>query len=439
MLGFKGKWFVSVMVVLLLFPIISTEDERVDAARLVTSGGERISPPLHDIVVIPDYMISEQIADTSQAEIKVSIIPLSDKKPLVGVEMTIASLNLLKNSTKSLNITSDKVNVVVPNQVLKGYDIDPLLIDSITFVLGMKKSTDISGAVSALYDFSVVRNVELSNVGSWPTQKPWGYPVKRDFSEPIQFSVPLTTSVKKAQNVTAYHMDDTSKTLKYVGGTNEEVEKFTFKSMITSNLVVTENAKTFSDINGYWAQDEIEVLASRTITSGKTATTFNPTGNVTRAEFAVLIARALNIPQYEYKGFDYGVPGYYYRGIFKDVTTSKAWAYKEIETAYKVGIIKGTSEDMFSPDALITHEEMATLLIRAINYHNPSILNNEVKANSFSDHGEIGTFARLSVDQAVSLGIVSGNSDNKFNPKANATRAEAAVVLYRTLGQLGEL
>ena len=50
--------------------------------------------------------------------------------------------------------------------------------------------------------------------------------------------------------------------------------------------------KTFSDIEGNWAQEDIELLAGRGLIAGKSATAFEPDSNITRAEFATLLVNA---------------------------------------------------------------------------------------------------------------------------------------------------
>nr|WP_228378951.1 S-layer homology domain-containing protein [Thermoanaerobacter thermohydrosulfuricus] len=48
-------------------------------------------------------------------------------------------------------------------------------------------------------------------------------------------------------------------------------------------------------------------------------------------------------------------------------------------------------------------------------------------------------WAKNVVANAVKLGIVRGYEDNTFKPKDNATRAEAAAMLYRILEKTGNI
>ncbi|CEG22006.1 Minor extracellular protease vpr precursor [Planococcus massiliensis] len=180
----------------------------------------------------------------------------------------------------------------------------------------------------------------------------------------------------------------------------------------------------FTDTQNHWARTQIEALASRGIIAGKTATTFEPESDLTRAEFAVLLARALELPLREYEG------------TFKDVGVSKAWAYPGIEAAARAGIVAGKKDGSYAPDAPITREEMAVMAIRAVEFQNPSLLKNLGKPHQFSDANRIGGYAKDAVAKAYALGIITGRTGNKFDPKANTTRAETAVILYRALGKM---
>ncbi|MDN4608067.1 S8 family serine peptidase [Sporosarcina highlanderae] len=179
----------------------------------------------------------------------------------------------------------------------------------------------------------------------------------------------------------------------------------------------------FTDIINTFAKDEINKLAAKGIIQGKTETEFAPNAQITRAEFTVLVVRALGLPLKSYEG------------KFADVNKSKKWAYAGIEAAAEVGIVNGTKDGKFSPDAPIKREEIAAMVVRAIEYKNKVITENLDKPANFKDHSSIGAYAIDLVYKATALGVIKGN-DGHFNPKNNATRAEAAVMLYRALDSL---
>nr|WP_246197184.1 S8 family serine peptidase [Cytobacillus depressus] len=383
-------------------PVVSPPDSSIPGP---------VTPSTPTPVSIDKGNITDQVNDPDKNEVKVEIPGLTNSQPKVSAQVQSDTLEVLAKSSKPLVFQSGNVEVTVPNKLLK--NLAGNTPDSATITIGVTKSTDINGAVSAIYEFTItaVKNGQTLVVSR--------------FSEPVQLSVPVTNTVKDPRKVSAYYINESTKGLEYVGGKYEK-NKLVFKTNHFSKFVVVENAKTFADIQKHWAKDPIEVLASRTITSGNTDTTFNPEGKVTRAEFAVLMARALILPTESYKG------------TFKDVKESKAWAYPGIEAAYRAGIVTGKAKDMFDPDAIITREEIATMVMRAVNYQNASLGKNVDTSTTFADDHSIGSFAKDAVKQAVGLGIIIGKPGNKFDPKASATRAEAAVLLYQALDKLGE-
>ncbi|MFE8698109.1 S8 family serine peptidase [Cytobacillus sp. FJAT-53684] len=356
--------------------------------------------------------VQNQIKDAKTDEVVVSVRALTEAQPEISVKVSGESMKALAQSVKPLVIKSGDTAVSVPNKVLK--DIYADYSGSATISVKMTKSEGINGAVSATFDFTI------------KAEKDGKSHTISTFSEPIEVSIPVTGAVKDPRKTAAYYVNESKKSLDYVGGTLEN-KNFVFKTNHFSKFVVVENAKTFTDIQKHWAQDEIEVLASRAITSGATDSTFNPEGKVTRAEFAVLIARALNLNVKEFEG------------IFKDVTKGNEWAYAGIEAASRAGIVTGKSKDTFDPNALITREEIATMIVRAVKYQDASVLKGLDTSKSFKDDKEISKFAKEFVKQAAALGIVNGRDANKFVPKANASRAEAAAMLYRSLEKLNEI
>ncbi|KXH81860.1 S-layer homology domain-containing protein [Sporosarcina sp. HYO08] len=179
----------------------------------------------------------------------------------------------------------------------------------------------------------------------------------------------------------------------------------------------------FSDITNIFARNEINELAAKGIIQGKTNKKFAPNEQISRAEFAVLIARALDLPTKKYEG------------IFSDVNQSKKWAYAGVEAASRAGIVNGTKDGKFNPDAPIRREEIAAMLMRAIGYEDQTLLERLDVSERFKDHGMIGAFAVDAVYNAAALEVVKGNA-GQFKPKDHATRAESAVMLHRTLMKL---
>ncbi|MFC4354265.1 S8 family serine peptidase [Chryseomicrobium palamuruense] len=243
------------------------------------------------------------------------------------------------------------------------------------------------------------------------------------FESAIHVKLPLLVDITNSTKTALYLLEGDRQI--YQGG---KIENGILDASIygSGTYGVIEKDITFEDTNKHWAKMQIETLASRSIIQGKSEKEFMTNASITRAEFAVLLTRALNLPTQGY------------RGIFNDVPASKSWAYRGVEAAYQAGIVNGITNDQFNPDARITRQEIATMIMRAVRYQDESKINNLNVQHQFTDVRTISSFAKESVKQANSLGIIQGRAGNMFDPKANATRAEAAVMLYRSLLVLDE-
>ncbi|WP_270166715.1 S-layer homology domain-containing protein [Paenibacillus sp. SYP-B4298] len=101
----------------------------------------------------------------------------------------------------------------------------------------------------------------------------------------------------------------------------------------------------------------------------------------------------------------------------------------EILKAYELGIVKGTSETMFSPQAKITREEVATMLKRTVDKAGKSL--QQGSAKKFSDQAQISSWARDAVSAMSAANIVKGLSEATFAPKQNTTIEQAVIMANR--------
>ncbi len=183
---------------------------------------------------------------------------------------------------------------------------------------------------------------------------------------------------------------------------------------------------TFADIQSHWAKSDIESLASKLLIRGTSTDKFNPEEKISRAEFTALIARALGLEVVKSDS------------KFTDVASNN-WYAKAIHAAVQAGIIQGRTATSFAPNATITREEMSIMIARALAFAGSKV---DVSAkqtsllSAFADQAAISSSAQTAVAQAVETKIVRGDSKGNFSPKANATRAEAAVTIKRLLEYL---
>ena len=108
----------------------------------------------------------------------------------------------------------------------------------------------------------------------------------------------------------------------------------------------------------------------------------------------------------------------------------------EVLKAYNLGITNGTSETTFSPEELITREQMATMMTRALNKSGiDTTINVNAVYNKFADHDEISTWALDSVYFMSARGVIKGVGENKFNVRGNATREQALAISTRSVAE----
>ncbi|MBE2908426.1 S-layer homology domain-containing protein [Anoxybacillus flavithermus] len=205
-------------------------------------------------------------------------------------------------------------------------------------------------------------------------------------------------------------------------------DKATVKSLTNSTYVVVENHKTFLDVDGgkTWAEAYVEALASKYIIKGKTDQTFAPKENMTRAQFAVLLVRAL------------GLPSETYDKRFKDVKGTE-WFNEngELAAAVKYGIIQGKGNGVFAPNAPVTRAEAAVMLKRALELsfldYDMTQLNTSKKVTDFEDAAHIKSWAKDGVEKMYQANIFTGRENERFVPNGYMTRAEIAKALVKFL------
>ncbi|HLO11393.1 MAG TPA: bifunctional 2',3'-cyclic-nucleotide 2'-phosphodiesterase/3'-nucleotidase, partial [Pseudoneobacillus sp.] len=168
----------------------------------------------------------------------------------------------------------------------------------------------------------------------------------------------------------------------------------------------------FEDVSkSHWAHDFIAELTEAGIVKGKSSAKFDPNGQLTRGQFVSMLVRALKLEAGKEQPF-------------KDVKGELA---TEVSAAFAAGITTGKTADKFDPNAEITREQMAAMLVRAYNIKTGNTFEATTTA-TFTDSSKVSSFAKEYVNSANELGLMVG-MNGKFDPKNKATRAQAAKVV----------
>ncbi|CAH1227000.1 hypothetical protein PAECIP111891_06050 [Paenibacillus allorhizoplanae] len=201
--------------------------------------------------------------------------------------------------------------------------------------------------------------------------------------------------------------------------------KLTFEAEASMYVAAMSYTNSFTDITNHWAKNSIDWMAARMLAGGYEDQTFRPNQSVTRAEFTAFIVRMLGL---EVKKEETS-------SKFSDVQSSD-WYYEAVKAADQAGLVTGSGEGNFAPNALITREQMAVIVWRAYeklsgNGRTVSSEEQAILMQTFDDNGAISDWAKASVASSVKEGLIQGVSSNQFQSSGLATRAQAVTLLNR--------
>ncbi|HIW33340.1 MAG TPA: S-layer homology domain-containing protein [Candidatus Paenibacillus intestinavium] len=148
----------------------------------------------------------------------------------------------------------------------------------------------------------------------------------------------------------------------YTDGTfqpNKNITRAEFTKLIATalDLPVASNELTFKDAASIqvWAVPFVKQAVNAGIITGYQDETFRANNNITRAEMAVMVVKALNIT--ELASAD--------ELTFKDSDAIPTYAKSYVATAVKLGLVTGLTTDTFGPNGQATRAEAVTIIGRA--------------------------------------------------------------------------
>ena len=176
----------------------------------------------------------------------------------------------------------------------------------------------------------------------------------------------------------------------------------------------------FVDMTAHWASPYTTYLYDSGVVQGVDSDAgplFQPDKNITRGEFALMVARWMGLDLDSYA--DVELP-------FADLDTVPSWCLNAMKAMYAEGILKGSLEGgvlMGRATASISRAEAMTILgrIQGQGYIRQSL--------TFSDADQVPAWALSYVETLVGQGIISGY-DNLLRPNDSVTRAEVAKMLF---------
>lgn len=367
------------------------------------------------IVKINESDLTKSAEKVTESSAGVKIIPIEVKK-VAGVKDYVLELPAsVFNSgvvTQKLQISTDIGTIIVPSNILTKDELTGTT--KVEISLGMADKSTLEGNLKTQIGDRPLLEFNLKVNG---TLKDWN-----NADAPVTVSIPYTPSASELaapEHIVAWYIDGAVKVVPIPTG----------KYDVTTGAVIFETVnfgkygvafvnKTFNDIAKYqWAKKAIEVMASKGVVSGTSETTYNPEASINRADFIVMLVRALGLTAKTNENFT-------------DVS-SEAYYANAIAVAKELGITSGVGHNKFNPEAKITRQDMMALINNAMSVKKKNLtIGTDKDITQFADSKSVSSYAVQSVATLIKNEIVVGSGKN-INPLGYATRAETAVMIYK--------
>lgn len=186
-------------------------------------------------------------------------------------------------------------------------------------------------------------------------------------------------------------------------------------------LIPTSNSThPFIDVvKGAWYMEGLDFCYTNGIVNGAgNSYTFDPKGELTRASFAVMLARALGVTDFSE----------YTSETFTDcVYKENSWYARQVEWAVAKGYMNGISDNKFAPTGILTREQFATVIMRFMVNEGYAVEVPEGILDAYTDKADVARWATEGMEYAVAAGLMTSTSTEKLaaSPKMSVTRNQA--------------
>jgi hypothetical protein len=180
-----------------------------------------------------------------------------------------------------------------------------------------------------------------------------------------------------------------------------------FVKLCGSSPAPSQPSSTFWDTAGSPFLADIEWLAASGISNGCGGGAFCPASPVSREQMASFLRRALNLPA---AGADY---------FWDDAGSAHQ---DDINRVAQAGIANGCGGGAFCPGSVVSREQMASFLARALGLPAPS-------GDYFWD--DSGSIHEDAINRLAEAGITTGCAAGQYCPGSGVTREQMAAFLHR--------
>ncbi|GIP37069.1 hypothetical protein J31TS4_03490 [Paenibacillus sp. J31TS4] len=250
------------------------------------------------------------------------------------------------------------------------------------------------------------------------------------FLKPLELSFSYDAKqVKPGSQPAVYYYHESQKRWIFIGGTVAQDGTIRVNVDHTAKFAVFSHEPTeMTDMGNHWSSSYVRRLAGMKVMAGYPDGSIRPDTTVTRSEFAKMLASALGIEAAS------GSTG------FSDDADIPSWAKPHIAAAVQAGLIQGYEEagtTRFNGELTVTRAEAAVMTARALQIYGTGTAGSASKALSLTDASDIPSWAKPSIEHALSAGILNGYEDGAFRAGQTTTRGEAAAMIYNLLASLG--
>lgn len=174
----------------------------------------------------------------------------------------------------------------------------------------------------------------------------------------------------------------------------------------------------FWDVGNHWGVDGIRFVYERGLMRGVSDYKFDPEGYLSRAMLVTILYRMEGEPAAA-------------TATYGDVPAN-TWYTNAVAWASANGIVNGVGDNKYAPNANITRDEMATMMLRYAKYKGYDTTAT-MDLGSYADQGQVREWAYRAMQWAGGTGLITGRTAATLAPQGTATRAETATILMRFL------
>ena len=411
-----------------------TEDVKVLVNGKEEAIGKATSTQVGDQKVMTVTVDSKKLQEKLAAEGKKAVvtIPVNKDADIIIGELNAQMVKNMQNEqalvviqtpTASYTLPASQINIdAISTEIGKDISLEDIKVqieiakptnDMVKFVENVAQQGNFSLMVAPI-EFTVkavstIKTVDITSFNAY---------VQRTITIPKDVEASkITTAIVVKQDGTAQHVPTKviQKEGKYYAVIN---------SLTNSTYALVWNPIEFTDVANHWSKEAVNNLGSRMIINGVREGIFAPNQDITRAQFAAIIVRALGLKTDDLTSH------------YADVTTD-AWYASYINAASEYKLIQGYSNGHFGPNDKITRQQAMTILARALLLTDIDTTISEQEAATilaaFIDEGQIAEYAKSPIAVAVKTGLVTGKANKTIAPTANISRAEVAVIIERFL------